>query len=89
MVAMPQVGRKLNGKRKERRLMQRAVQQIVSPPMPHPSEPLQGAVAALIQKFRDEATRMTPEEIAAEDTAFADVKISRLSLPVPDVSTHD
>lgn len=90
MVDTVQIGRKLTYKRKERRLLSRAVQQIVMPTPPAPVQsPPRGALAALVQKWKEEADLMTPEEIAAEDAAYADVAFSRLSLPVPDVSAHD
>jgi hypothetical protein len=85
-----QIGRKLTHKRQVRRLISRAVQQFSAANTQTPTaKPKSGDLAALIQEFRDEAARMTPEEIAAEDAAFANVEFTRFSLPIPDVSDHD
>jgi hypothetical protein len=112
MVDTSQVGRKLSHKRKERRLLSRAVQQITTmrgmlddpstpstqnvPPISTPSiKPAPGykAAVALFRQWEEEAARMTPEEIAADDAVseglLENVEKYPLSLRIPDLSGHD
>jgi hypothetical protein len=103
MVDTLQIGRRLTHKRKERRLLSRAVQQIATPaPLPPPLSPGQSrqapapgyaATVALFRQWEEEAARMTPEEIAADDAVseglLENVEKYPLSLRIPDLSDHD
>lgn len=61
MAAISHVGRKLAHKRA------RKIRTVALLPV----GPASGALAALMQTFREEAACMTPEQIAAEDAAYA------------------
>ena len=88
MVAMPQIGRKLARKRIHKAVSETTAK--TETPR-HYAQP--GALSELLQTFRDEAARMTPEDIAQEDAQsaklMAALQQNRVSLPVPDLSVHD